>query len=435
MPQIEQKKKSKECNLQCVISLLLFLIVFVMSGCAPIETRPVTTVNTEIVNFIEMTPDLVPKTPYSPALSQTALLPSPISITVTPLISTITATLFAASTVTSTTIPALPKTITPLCGIELKPVPVSDLNWAPIIEKVDELQGLYTLALSPDGQFAAAVEMEVGLSSRSRIYLWELSTGNVQWVVEPEEPVATAGLAFSPDGSQLAAGASDPVPYVFVWDTASGNLLHKFSYRGSTRDISFSPDNRYLMVSGFYPTTAAIWDLEDESITELDNGNGASFIPNSTEPAVIVYKVWRLQNEPSPIFTLNLLNKQRVYLFPGTFSVDGVALSPDGQFVSTVIFDEDGNGTLKVFNLQKEVEVEVENSQLELLQVNQMTFSSLGHLAVLQGRLNLWNSNGKFLACLDDAGIHGFIFTPDGAHLLTYGIIGMPLKVWELPPI
>lgn len=426
------KKELCAYNMCYLVSFVLLNIVLLMTGCAAFE-KSATPISTGEGDFIQMTPEIVIKTSDTPNPIQGVAVSSPFPATITPNTLVMTSTLHATSMVTSSPTAVAPDTAISLCGNGLQSVPASDPSWSAIIERVDELRGFYSLALSPNGQYLAAVEREPDLPAGSRIYLWEVSTGEIQWRVKSEEAVSAAGIFFSPDGSKLATGASDTDPNVFVWEAATGNLLHKFPYPGRTTSMSFSSDNKYLTAGGLYPTTAVVWNLEEGSAIELSNGNGASFVPNSEEPVLIVYKAWRRQDEPSPIYELNLLNGQQEYLFPGANSVDGVALSSDGQLLSTVSF-EDEKGTLKIFNLQEDVELQVENSDLNFVQVRQLSFSSADYIAVLQGDLSIWNADGRFLACLDEDNINGFIFTPNGSHVLTYGLIREPLKVWELSP-
>jgi RNA polymerase sigma factor (sigma-70 family) len=114
-------------------------------------------------------------------------------------------------------------------------------------------QGSVRLAVSPDGRVVAA-------SAAGEIQLWDAATG-----VEIER-FKNAGnpwsLAFSPDGTVLAAGThfSDKNQYSVVrWDLATGAELPRLpGHRGLIEGLAFSPDGTRL-VSGSHDTTALVW--------------------------------------------------------------------------------------------------------------------------------------------------------------------------------
>lgn len=406
---------------------VIVLIWFMSSGCAGMDTKVVTQTAT-MQGTIAPTDQIVLLEPTTTATTPARVKPT--SQTPTPIVTpTREPTITATSTIAATPTPT-PTTESP-CVDHLERVQEISPNWSAIIEQVNKLEGYFSLTISADGQYFAVLEADSDKPGQGYIHLWEVNTGQLLWSVASKERISIAGIAFSPDGTLLATGATDTEPFVFVWDVASGEIVHKLSYAGLTTKLSFSSDNKYLAIGGLYPSNAAVWNLEEESVTSLNNGNGAVFVPTSTEPILVVYKIWRKQNESSPIYLLNLSSDEETYLFSGANSVDGAAISSDGNFVSTVNF-EDGNITLKVFDLLEEKDILFDEINLEFVRVNQIDFSSAGHIGVLQGELNIWDSSGRHLSCLDNPTVNGFVFTPDGSHLLTYSGYKAPLTMWEL---
>jgi WD40 repeat protein len=128
------------------------------------------------------------------------------------------------------------------------------------------------LAISPDGQkLAAGKQVSDELTPEqlaldpTTVSVWNTENGERlhSLVIPSENPTHTPGvpfLAFSPDGTQLAApdinGAS-----VFVWDPVSGKLLFKLAASSNTSCVAYSPDSSRLAAIG-YDGNVHLWDAE-----------------------------------------------------------------------------------------------------------------------------------------------------------------------------
>ncbi|MBK8900036.1 MAG: WD40 repeat domain-containing protein [Anaerolineaceae bacterium] len=327
---------------------------------------------------------------------------------------------------TKVTTPAL---IDAELSIEL--VPALDSRWALIPERINELQGLNTIAVSPDGDLFAAVE---SYDETSKIYLWEVATGSARWVIELDQPLATTKLVFSPDSSQLAVGTSEAVPYIFVWDVHTGNLLHHFLYPAYTRDMSFSTDSGLLAVAGIFPGKITIWDLDSESVNEIGEGNAVSFVPGVANSVVAVAGERQFESELPSVYLLDLNNGQQQSFFPNDFFADGVAVSHDGQYLATFVSNQEGYGNLRVVDLRNNVELDLEANEIrQAQQIRQITFSNHGQLGVLQRDLTVWNVEENLLGSIDALEVKGFLFTPDGSYLITFGNFQTLPEIWKLP--
>jgi WD40 repeat protein len=90
-----------------------------------------------------------------------------------------------------------------------------------------------------------------------------------------------ASIAFSPDGTRLATGASDDT--VRLWDLANGRVLASFAATEGLEPfrVQFSADGRYLMGSGV-AGRIVIWDVVDQSVVDsLDVYSGWPTVPDS----------------------------------------------------------------------------------------------------------------------------------------------------------
>ncbi|MEU2711474.1 caspase family protein [Streptomyces sp. NPDC007205] len=136
--------------------------------------------------------------------------------------------------------------------------------------KLSRLQGpsygVFTVAFSPDGSVLAA-----GGSDRAglTVQMWDVSNpGRPRRLGEPlTGPANVHTLAFTPDGHTLAAGAPDGK--VWLWDTSDPGQTHRLGQPLTVGDtdvsaLAFRPDG-HLLVAGGLNGTAVLWDVTDRA--------------------------------------------------------------------------------------------------------------------------------------------------------------------------
>src|SRR5438270_5169828 len=113
----------------------------------------------------------------------------------------------------------------------------------------------FSLAFSPDGSLLAAGD------TRGRVFLWD--------PVDPKEPRRldchagnVYGVAFTPEGRRLVTAGTDRT--AGVWDVPTGRLLHRYEWHQSWMTcLAISPDG-LTVATGAEDTTIAVWDLPEQ---------------------------------------------------------------------------------------------------------------------------------------------------------------------------
>jgi WD40 repeat protein/type II secretory pathway pseudopilin PulG len=183
---------------------------------------------------------------------------------------------------------------------------------------------------SPDGKLLATVD------TRSRVYLWDASTGQLLRQVEPRPDTRYISIRFSGDG-RLLATANEDAGVISVWDTATGSRVCDIELNKEKQNdfgvTEFSPDGSRLAfgVGG----NAQVWDIQKgQLVFEFPISNkGAitalAFHPNGSLLAVGSYD----PGSGVRLFDLNT-GQERLRLQLDA-SVKQVAFTADGKHLIT----------------------------------------------------------------------------------------------------
>lgn len=135
---------------------------------------------------------------------------------------------------------------------------------------------IINLYLSSDGDTLAT-----RIRDLPELRLWSLKKGEVtRTLTGNSEYFFPAGVAFSPDGSQVAVSSRynkelQP-PRILLFDVSSGKILQQIDLRASIYDFSFSPDGKIII--GYTGTTIHLWQVSDGHLLATLQGHEGEIV-------------------------------------------------------------------------------------------------------------------------------------------------------------
>jgi WD40 repeat protein len=193
------------------------------------------------------------------------------------------------------------------------------------------------LAFSPDGKQVAS-ENGAGI-----VRLWDIATGKEVRAMKPPVP-GWGPLAFAPDGKTLASSAGGKL--VCVWEPATGRLLRGLDGHGDIRSIAFSPSGQLLATGSGDGSILIREPATGKTIHALkghrDAPNGLAFSADNKTLASTGHdgttRIWEVAT-----------GKELVKFAPNPFSNSSLLFAADGKTVIAA-GGMNGDGILRFFD-------------------------------------------------------------------------------------
>jgi WD40 repeat protein len=204
----------------------------------------------------------------------------------------------------------------------------------------------YTIAYSPDGSQLAAV----GINNTAKI--WDADSGKELHTLGGHTNCVYS-VSFSPDGQRLATASKDGT--VKIWDVKTGQVLATLTTHTAEAYIAvFSPDGGYL-VTGSTDQTAIFWDLRGMAAggqprafftLSFESGVGVAAIAFSPDGKRLAINRWQSVWVYALDFSKEVPAKLLFTLTGHKIVINGIVFTPDGkQLVSG-----SADGSARVWN-------------------------------------------------------------------------------------
>jgi WD40 repeat protein len=282
-------------------------------------------------------------------------------------------------------------------------IKVSDTRFAPS-----------AVALAPDGKTLAAV------TDRAEVHLWDVSTGKQRRaliIATPERPLI-GFLEYSPDGNTIAVGDRYN-NLLFLWNAATGKLVHQIAAADEPLCAAFSADGKILAI-GHEDRWIRIWDVatgKEKKPFGAPNVAGAPLALSSNG------KTLATRGDAGSVQLWSYPEGKRLRDFGRGRDPNCLALSPTG----TLLVTGDADGHLRFFDVVSGNETRdflahssQNDDQVEANSVLSVAFSPDGKLIASGGcdcRVRVWDAKtGKAVRASPSQSVFmfGVAFSPDG---------------------
>ena len=207
----------------------------------------------------------------------------------------------------------------------------------------DQLDGVYSVAVSPDGE-----RLAFG-TERGNIAIWNYKEGNLQGEIPAHSGNIVWSLAFSPDGEALASGGNDS--YLRIWNVATLTEVNDYSAGSPVLSVSWNSDGTKIAAAAG-PRVLG-WTIADEYLLNLIFNQNLNYAINAVEWSPDGNKI-AVASALRWIFILNGATGETIGTLKGhTEDVQTVAWNPDSNLLASGAED----GTVRLWDVGESKEI------------------------------------------------------------------------------
>ncbi|WP_074951620.1 WD40 repeat domain-containing protein [Myxococcus fulvus] len=249
----------------------------------------------------------------------------------------------------------------------------------------------------------------------NNVHVWDVATGKRLRVMEGHE-MEVRGLAWSPDGKQLASGSR--AHEARVWDVETGEHLHLFRRQeGQVTSVAFSPDITLLAVANL-GWLIHLYDLDTGEKVRTLKGHQQSVLSVAFHPS----GRWLASGaSDNTVRVWDVATGEQVARLETQRSVSTVAFSPDGEWLAWADLDDVGVAETKTWQRVRGLRGNSRYSHVQWLGTSQLGLLGYDRLEVLDVKdgATVWSRPYS-----SDGHERGAAFSPDLRHFALTAIDG-----------